>query len=260
MRCYALGSQTAAADVVKAFCEGLPKSIRPEYVREGTRWHGGDICVWGLLRGAKELRKLCVEEKTNYYAIDHAYIGRRDFFRVTRNGFQQTEIFDRPDDRWNGLVNKYGLKVKDWKTRGRTILVALSSHMNYDHLDHTGWETLTVKELKKHTDRKILVRKKGEHLQTLEDQLKDAWAVVTHASMVAVDAVIAGVPVFVTGPSVARPMGLTDIRKIESPVHPDREKWFHSLAYAQFTTHEMEKGMVKPLLDEYPVNYDHYGY
>jgi hypothetical protein len=256
MRCYALGSQTRAAEIIQAFSQG----VKGDFIRDGHKYDGGDIALWGLLRGAKELRQQCKALKATYYAVDHAYIGREDFFRVTRNGFQQTEIAERPEDRWQKLVDRYRINVRDWRRGGRYVLVALSSNMSYEYFEEFTWAERTIGEIQRHTDRKCLTRKKGLDQQDLQLQLRDAWCVVTHTSMAAVDAVIAGVPVFVTGPSIARPMGLTDLSKIESPVFPERKAWFKSLAYAQFNLGDMKRGVVKPALDENPWSYDHYGY
>lgn len=255
MRCYALGAQTRSAEIMGAFAEG----VKGEVIREGNKYPGGDVALWGLLRGAKELREKVKESGNTYYAVDHAYIGREEQFRVTRNGFQQTEVFDRPEDRWQRLKDKYRPVVKDWRRGGSYILFAMSSTMVYEYFGQVGWEGLTTYEIRRHTDRPIVVRKKA-HTESLQDQLSRAWCVVTHASMVAVDAVLAGVPVYVTGPSIARPMGQTDLSKIEEPIFPDREAWFRSLAYAQFDLKDMKRGFVKPALDENPVEYDHSGY
>jgi hypothetical protein len=256
MRCYALGSATRAAEVLLAFAEGLKGA---ELIREANaKYKGTDIVLWGLLRGAKELREQCKAAGHNYYAVDHAYIGRQDYFRVTRNGFQQTEVFARPPDRWEALSKRFNLKVKPWRRGGEYILLAMSSSFNYEYFDCVGWEGVVTQQLRQYTDRPIVVRKK--HEKDLQQQLARAWCVVTHTSMVAVDAVLAGVPVYVTGPSVARPMGLTDLSKVEEPVFPDREAWFRSLAYAQFDLKDMKRGVVKPALDEYPYEYDHRGF
>jgi hypothetical protein len=254
VRCYAMGSQTRSAEIIQAFADG----VKGEVIREGRKYPGGDVAVWGLLRGAKELRKEVKDSGFTYYAVDHGYIGREESFRVTRNGFQQTEIVDRPLDRWQRLKDKYRVKPKEWRKGGSYILLAMSSTMVYEYFDDVGWQGTIEYHLKNYSDRPVVVRKKHDR-ESLQSQLEKAWCVVTHASMVAVDAVIAGVPVFVTGPSIARPMGLTDLKKIEEPVFPEREAWFRSLAYAQFTMQDMRKGLVKPLLDENPFTYDHWG-
>lgn len=251
MRLYALGSQTRAIEVLTA--------LGGELVRDANaKYKPGDCAVWGLLRGAREIRRQCLESGHNYYAVDHAYIGRETYFRVTRNGFQQTEVFQRPSDRWEALQKKYNLKVKPWRRGGEYILLAMSSPNVYEYFDCVGWADLIKTQLKQFTDRPIVVRKK--HEKDLHGQLSKAWCVVTHTSMVAVDAVLAGVPVYMTGPSIAQPVGQTDLSQIENPVFPEREGWLHSLAYAQFNLEDMKRGLVKPALDEYPVVYSHHGF
>lgn len=256
MKCYALGAQTRAAEVMHLFCEG----VKGEFVRHATNvYEGGDIALWGMLRGAKELRRYCAAAGGTYYALDHAYIGRERYFRVTRNGFQQTQVFERPSERWTQLSRKCGIVMREWRRAGEYVLVAVSSPHTYEYFDIFGWPGIVQRQLREYTDRPVVLRTKAEK-ETLANQLRRAWAVVTWTSMVAVDAVLAGVPVFCLGPSVARPMGLAELSRIEEPIFPEREKWCHSLAYAQFKVDEMKAGIVKPLLDEFPVSYEHYGY
>jgi hypothetical protein len=220
MRCYALGANTRAAEVMQAFAEG----VKGDFIREGDKYSGGDIAVWGLLRGASELRKKVKERGETYYAVDHAYIGREEYFRVTRNGFQQTVVVERPKDRWKMLTDRYRPEVKPWRRGGSYILLAMSSSSLYEHFDQVGWENTMRYYLRQYTDREVVTRRKA--LKDLPEQLNKAWAVVTHASMVAVDAVIAGVPVYLTGPSIAVPMGQTDLKKIEEPVFQTGSRGF----------------------------------
>jgi hypothetical protein len=75
----------------------------------------------------------------------------------------------------------------------------------------------------------------------LVGDLRDAWALVPHSSNVAVDAVLAGIPLFVASTSPAAPAGRTDL-DIENPTMPDRESWWASLTCQQFTLREMADG------------------
>jgi hypothetical protein len=69
---------------------------------------------------------------------------------------------------------------------------------------------------------------------------------VTWTSNVAVEAIVAGVPAFVSRYSAAAPMaGMLDTleHRIETPPMPDgREGWAASLAYGQFTLAEIASG------------------
>jgi len=75
--------------------------------------------------------------------------------------------------------------------------------------------------------------------------MRDCWALVTHSSNVAVDAVIAGVPVFVEPTSPAAPVGNLDLAKMENPNMPERGPWFDSLMAQQFTVDEMRSGLAR---------------
>lgn len=59
-----------------------------------------------------------------------------------------------------------------------------------------------------------------------------------------------GVPVFVTQDSPAFQVGLTDLRKIEEPIYPDREKWLRTLSYSQFTLEELSNGTTRRIVEE----------
>ena len=75
----------------------------------------------------------------------------------------------------------------------------------------------------------------------LATDLEDAWCVVTHSSTAAVEAVIAGVPVFVEPTCAAAPVGRTDL-DIENPVYPEREPWVAALARRQWSREEVSSG------------------
>jgi hypothetical protein len=82
----------------------------------------------------------------------------------------------------------------------------------------------------------------------LADDLRNCWALVTHSSNVAVDAVLMGIPVFVAPTCPAAPVGNLDLAKLETPDMPDRARWFDSLMAQQFTVDEMRSGLAKEYL------------
>ena len=215
----------------------------------------GDCAVWGLIRGAKQIKQNARALGFNYYALDNGYVVRDRWFRITRNGFQNTEVFERPPDRWERLKQT----IAPWRKDGRRILLCESSHWCDEYLGVQGWRQKTFREIRKHTDRKVVVRDKPPW-GTIVDfpaALKDVFAVVTNVSACAVEALLHGVPVFVTGPSIAKPLAETDLSQIEHPRYPEREPWAWNLAYSQFNEWDMFTGRAKALLDEHPVVYDH---
>lgn len=204
----------------------------------------GPIAVWGQIRGAKEL----LEGHSEFYRLDHPYIGRNNYYRLTKNDFQPSKIVERPADRWERLKSYFALKVEDWRKDGSHILLALSMPATYDFFGIQGWEQKIKAEIAKHTDRKIVVRQRKE-TRPLEEHMRGAKCVVTWASNTCVNALMYGVPVFTLGPSIARPVS-GEIKDIESPTYPDREPFFRHMAYCQFKIDEFESGYAQKTAEE----------
>ena len=116
------------------------------------------------------------------------------------------------------------------------------------------WLETTLATLKAHTDREIVVRVKpqpGETVEPIEDAFRRSFALVTHSSNIAIEAAIAGVPVFVSETSAAAPVGRTDFSLIENPVYPDRTPWLQHLAYNQYSMAELGDGTAWRMLREF---------
>jgi hypothetical protein len=75
------------------------------------------------------------------------------------------------------------------------------------------------------------------------DTLKDAWAVVNHSSNPAMEAVINGIPVFVSESSLCYDVGNHSLQTINNPVMPDRRSWANKLSYTEWFPNEIEKGL-----------------
>jgi hypothetical protein len=236
LRCYSLGSPYG-----KTPCESLAKGEKGEHIAEGfAEFKSDPIAVWGQLRGAKEL----LAKSKSFYRMDHAYVGRNDYYRITKGDFQPSEIVERPSDRWDALRKRYSLKVSDWRKGGK-IVVTLSDPRTYDFFGVKNWPAEIEAQIKKHTNRPVVMRKRTESRPLAED-LRDAWCLVTYASNSVIEALQSGVPVFSLGPSIARPMGSSDLSKLEDPLYPEnREEFFRHMAYCQFTPQELEAGALR---------------
>lgn len=167
------------------------------------------------------------------------------YYRWHLNNFQMQKIYDVPDDRWKQL--KLDKNVQPWKKEGRHIVIADTLPDYWLLFADIGWARRTAEQLKKYTDRPIIIRHK-ESKTPLHVDLEDAHCLVTHGSIAAVESVVWGHPVFVDKMSAASLVGETDFSKIETPVYPDREKWLHSLAYCQFNERELVDGTLWRLI------------
>jgi hypothetical protein len=180
------------------------------------------------------------------FATDLPQGANGGYYRWHLNSFQMQTIRDVPDDRWKALDQP----LWPWSKGGRHIVIAEPSPTYQRFHGIEGWTERTVAELKRHTDRPLIIRDKEMQRfgRKLHEDLKGAHCLVTHGSNAAVESVIMGCPVFVHPDSAASLVGRTDLKDIESPVYPDRELWAWSLAYSQVSEREMCDGAVWKLL------------
>lgn len=195
----------------------------------------GSPPVWPLLRRAQDAG-------LDWWFADHGYFGRGLFYRITKNAYQHDGTGHADPERWA----KFGKAIDPWRRRGSHVLVCPNSpeHFAQHGLEHDTWLKSTLATLKQHTDRDLRVRwKRGQRIRIIED-LRGAWACVVYSSAAALDALIAGIPVFVLAPfAAASRMGLSDLAQIEQPIYPDdREPFLWNLAAQQWTLSEIYRG------------------
>ena len=152
---------------------------------------------------------------------------------------------------------KFGIKIKALNYTGRHILVCPSSAGIHNYLGRPNWTNETIEQIKRYTDRPIRLRHKprgrgtsgpSEAKVPLSEDLKEAWCVVTSCSIVAVEAMCEGIPVFCDNKSFAVDVGNVELADIENPYYGGPEPWLYSLAYQQFTPEEFSDGTAVEIL------------
>jgi hypothetical protein len=155
-------------------------------------------------------------------------------------------------------LKKTGIQI--WShTPGTNILLCPPSQkaLNYWNVNLETWIVQTTEEIKKYTDRPIVIREKqSRHIRTNEDTMemalsRDVHCMVTYNSIAAVESLIYGKPVFTMGPNAAAPLANTDLSKIEEPFMPTTamvKRLCANLAYNQFTPDEMANGTAWKIL------------
>lgn len=217
-------------------CQELAKSCKGQLNTEHyPPKQKGPIAVWGQLRGAREL----LNGSSEFYRLDHAYISRGDYFRITKGDFMPSRIVDRPADRWEALKKRHGLEIQPWqKNENGHVVLALSMPGTYDFFGVTGWAKEMTNKLGKNN---VKVRQRKE-TRPIKEDLKGASKLVTFASNSVMDALLMGVPVEVHGPSIARP--------ISGQQEPNREAFFRHVAYCQFSLEEFRSGFALKTAEE----------
>jgi len=229
-------------------------------------------------RGRGELIRAQLKANKRVMILERGFLGDRAKWSslpwdgMSGYGWHNNE--DSPPDRWEAL----GLEMKPWRKEGHHILICgqVPWDSQVDAQNHTKWLHGLVKQLKELTDRPIVFRlhpkirkmmkarnrqgrsyydpcgintlkKLGVKMaskETLQDDLKTAWAMVCYNSNSAVEAILAGIPVFMFDHcGMAWPVANQDLRDIDHPWMKEREQWAYNLAYAQWCNEEFESGL-----------------
>lgn len=207
----------------------------------------GPAVFYGVTRDTLHLYRQCVNEDREYYYIDNGYFspGHHDdgYFKVTKNAAQHSGFGNATPERF--LM--HGLDIKPWRTEGKYILVTVQSDWWYERhfTSKAQWLKEVLHALKVYTDIPVLVREKPRSQPDtyIYDDIRHAWALITHSSNTAVQAVLEGVPIFVTWPCAALAMGTLDLSLINDPLCPrGRYQWACNLADNQWSMKEIENG------------------
>lgn len=213
----------------------------------------------------KELIEYRLKNNLPFYYMDSGYFGNyksqqnpegnKLWHRIVKNGLQHSQIIQRPDDRFRQL----GLQIKKPTARkGNAILLALPSEKpcKFYGIDLQQWKEQTVAEIKKHTDRPIIIREKPKArsqrlVNSIYQDFDKAYVLVTYNSIAAVESILHGIPAITLAPTAADPVCDKSISKVESPTiqHIDKlTAWAHHLAYGQFHHRELADGTAWRLL------------
>lgn len=233
---------------------------------------GGQIGQWNpeqtsatpiVLRGItkRKIMWACEQAGRDFFYIDTGYFGNgkaKNYHRITRNAVQNFgPIIDRPGDR----LEQTGQRFRKFRRDGSKILLAPPSQklLRFYNIDLDTWMTETITEIKKHTDREIVVRlkqlrKMRQSSDTIEAALEqDIWCLVTYSSIAAGEALLCGKPAITLGPNAAAPLCSHSLADIENPRCPgiyEVEAWARHLAYCQFSVAEMENGTAWRILND----------
>lgn len=222
----------------------------------------------------RELINRCWKEDRLFYFMDTGYFanyitttnpkGVKRWHRIVKNNLQHLgPVIKRPADRWEKLQTEFPkLRWPGWKKNGRSILLVVPSEKpcKFYGIDVDEWVKSTVEEIKKNTDRPIVIRNKSKNRLdrsvnfTIYDQLdQDVFALVTYNSIAATEAVAYGIPSFTLAPNAASYVCSNDLSKLDSPYYPDSHKvveWCRHLAYGQFNNDELQDGTAWRILND----------
>ena len=185
-----------------------------------------------------------------------------------------------PSDRWERVQQEQNIEIKEWQQPGEAILVVLqrpgdSSLKNLlkKHGTYDAFLAHTLTEIRKHTDRKIIVRLHPARVERqmeiinrcsisnfeisqnnsgagllnggdgLYQDFQRAWAVVGFNTNALTESVCEGLPTFSLCPSsMAWDCSNKNLENLDSPLLFDRLQWLYNLGYCQWREDEIAKG------------------
>lgn len=195
-------------------------------------WDGKSIpVVVGNLHGADDIQIECRKRLHPYIVIDHGYFDRDlmlSWARFCVNNYHCTD--------WRDSDRKIP-KVHEWKHGDNIVVIPPADKIAKIYNAH-DWLDVITSDIKRYSDRQIVVKHKNKG--RLSDVLRNAHCLVSFGSVSEVEAMIYGIPVIVSAHSPAAPVS-NRIENIENLVYPDRIRWLHSLAAAQWHKDEMKQ-------------------
>ena len=246
-----------------AGCNTLPTSIENFVYEDNFE----PLVLRGILK--HKIMKRCWQDNRTFFYIDTGYFGNEKsstnpngwkyWHRIVKNNIQHTNIIPRPDDRFK----QFNKQFTPWKKSGRSILIAAPDEKpcKFYGISKDDWVNQTVDQLKKFTDRPIIVRDRAPKridriaTNTLQSALNnDVFALVTYNSVAAIESIFHGIPAFTLAPvNAASPVSLQDLSQIETPYYADYHKlyaWGCHLSYGQFHISELKNGNAFKILKD----------
>jgi len=233
---------------------------------------GGHISNWekhstsmtpAVFRGITKRKEMavCRSVGRDFYYIDTGYFGngrKKTYHRITRNDVQNFgPIIERPGDRFGAT----GVKLRKFRG-GRNILLAPPSQklLNIYDINLEEWLVTTQEEIKKYTDRPIVLRtKQGRTVRVVDDTMemaldRDVHCLVTFSSIAAGEALLYGKPAITLGPNAAAALcsqSVAEIENLKIPTLDEVDAWARHMAYCQFTEVDMRNGTAWRILNEH---------
>jgi len=270
--------------IFDAFIKSLRNAGEEVLINKKTK---ADVAViWSVLwlGRMQQYRKIWDEYRNAGKPVIVLEVGglrRNESFKIGINGINRradfaNQTFD--DRRWPLFKHT----LKPWNTTGDIIVIcgqhdASEQWKGLPRMEQ--WIEEQITEIRKHTTKPILIRPhprneiniNQEKFNNVKVQLPKrnwgtyddtdfkttlgkTWAVVNHSSNPAMEAVITGVPVFVSEDSLCHDVGNISLADINTPAMPARQTWANQLAYTEWFPKEIQEGIpwrrIKKRLEE----------
>lgn len=229
---------------------------------------GAVYVIYGILRGGEKILKKCMDHRIDYIYIDNAYLPhlRKIYFSITANSMQNTTFIPEEMVRFQRaqLLSTELVPQQDGPRKGKYVMVCPPSVQIASLMNAQSWTASTVAQIRRlDPEVAVVVRPKDKSaFAELEDLRRShgnvtlcksnrfaeaaakAICVCVYNSRVAVEAVIAGVPVYTSEQSIAHVLSQSPERITCPRPYDDetRRRFLEHVSQSQFTKNEIRKG------------------
>lgn len=198
-----------------------------------------------------------IAEGRPWIEIDYAYWGDKNTARrVTYNGHHNLRVADR-------LLPRSHLfpipQVQDWRSNSTGEYVLGILPIESLLLQRTGenleeFKIRLSEQISQYWDGPIKWRKKvGKNkFYTLQQDIKNAYAVVGERTMACVQSCLLGTPAFTVDNSMTTLL-MGGIENLKTLSYPDRQDWWEHICWSQFTCKEFESLSPAELTEQYQI-------
>jgi hypothetical protein len=253
--------------IFDAFEQGL-KNLGHESVNSNY-----DVSViWSVLWNGRMLKNRSVyhEERSKNKPVIIIEVGnlkRNDTWRICLNHINGQGLFGNDNDLDESRPSKLGVHLHNPKNNRQPEILIATQHpksLQWENMPTMQqWVENTVKEIRKFSDKKVVIRPHPRATFQLNNNDKSIsiqrpvpvkgsyddfdinynyHCVINHNSGPAVQAAIHGVPIICNSTSLAYPVS-SNFEQIENIYLPDREEWFLKLTHTEWTVDEIRKGI-----------------
>lgn len=196
--------------------------------------------------------------------VDKGYVRGEGYLKVSVNDTQPTAYLDKIQRPWDriGVLEPHIEGVKDIARENLPDRVMVFDGASeklcqwYGLGDQHSFASRIIATIKRHTLRPVVYRPRvsansypipGAFLSNVSvwNDIRRAHVVISYSGAIGWNSIVAGVPHFAFGPSVARSMSETDWRNLDTPrpvTEPERWNWMANVAYCQWNEDELLTG------------------
>ena len=196
--------------------------------------------VHGVLRGNDQIIKHSIERNIPWLMMDNGYLGK--YKRVILNATAPTTFRE-------GRGFDHGMQLQPWRGgKGSSILVLPPSPPYMDTFGIRDFLNYIAHNVNIYTDKNIIVRgkpAKGRKARPLQEQLDDAYCVITWGSAVALEAMNMGIPTISLGwcPAKIASKKLEQLETSSMYEEPDRMSVYDNLTWSSFERNELPQAL-----------------